>query len=544
MPGGVKITVGKSFAMEEAAKRKAGIDHIIARRKVYAYMHRKLPDELIMKVMEHNVPALSPCIDASALALPELLDRAMKAVFTIASDLPSRLLNCSMEALCKTSVFGLHAGTMIKSELESAQPTPNNPYGYLRLVRLSVQLQNPLRGGITSIPQERQNCLAELYQTPRIMAPLARWVPGVATCCIDIFCAKPIIRHVRDAGWTHILAMYCREGLSGTSTYGAEIEELVESFAVEGPGAKKLFSMTFVGERGPWEHHSTRDDSIINTSREFIVADKDRQRLLERALISNGNDSFAREQRDLYHRSLARKMFYVFDAKIDMTGLTDDLWRNRIRAANATFRKTAINKILTSRQTCRETAAYMLRKLPKELVIMILKQQAWLTYPRDIFLAKTPLLLFGLALDVALTTIKFRLYASLIMENRIAIASLRSSTYENVRHITLSVRLQGESNDSGILCYPIELYQTARNMSTLAAALPKVPAGWRDLEILVEKFATEGPEAKKTSRMGLDKWIDGAVVDVSNMASEQGGKGADSLAKRIVRAATGLGEDE
>nr|OQO22517.1 hypothetical protein B0A51_11057 [Rachicladosporium sp. CCFEE 5018] len=517
MPEGVKITVGKRFAMEEAAKRKAGIDHIIARRK------------------------------------------------------------------------------------------------------------NPLRGGITSIPQERQNCLAELYQTPRIMAPLARWAPGVATCCIDIFCAKPIIRHVEDAGWTHILAMYCRKGLSGTSTYGAEIEELVESFAVEGPGAKKLFSMTFVGERGPWQvrrqngsgmrehvdvgniaadsrvHHSTRDDGIINTSREFIVADKDRQRLLERALISNGNDSFAREQRNLYHRSLARKMFYVFDAKIDMTGLTDDLWRNRIRAANAAFRKTAINKILTSRQTCRETAAYMLRKLPKELVIMILKQQALLTYPRDVFLAKTPLpvlireaaislfpitkepptKLFGLALDVALTTIKFRLYASLIMENRIAIASLRSSTYENVRHITLSVRLQGESNDSGILCYPIELYQTARNMSTLAAALPKVVTcclevvcirssrmrdrkpGWvevlgfscrkefkesstygRDLEILIEKFATEGPRAKKTLRMGLDKWIDGAVVDVSNMASEQGSKGADSLAKRIVRAATGLGEDE
>nr|OQO27616.1 hypothetical protein B0A51_03605 [Rachicladosporium sp. CCFEE 5018] len=258
MPKGVKITVGKRFAMEEAAKRKicgwhAESDHIIARRKVYAYMVRKLPTELIIKIMEHSVPALSPCIDASALALPELLDRAMKAVFTITSDLPSRLLDCFMEALCKTSIFSLHAGTMIKSGLETAQPTPNNPYGYLRLVRLSVKLQNPLRGGITSIPQERQHYLAELYQTTRVMAPLARWAPGVATCCIDIFCAKPIIRHVEDAGWTHILAMHCRKGLSGTSTYRAEIEELVERLAVEGPGAKKMFSMTFVEERGAWE---------------------------------------------------------------------------------------------------------------------------------------------------------------------------------------------------------------------------------------------------------------------------------------------------
>ncbi|OQO12093.1 hypothetical protein B0A48_02732 [Cryoendolithus antarcticus] len=194
-------------------------------------------------------------------------------------------------------------------------------------------------------------------------------------------------------------------------------------------------------------HHSRTDDGIVNTSKLFILADKDRRELLAREIRNNGRDVVAREQRKLYYESLARKTFYVFNDSVDMSGITNEPWRNRIRAANAAFRRTAINQILTSRQRCRETAACMIRKLPKELVIMILKQQALLIGPRNEYPAKTslavmlhdaamslfpifkepPTELFELALDVALATSSFRLYASLIVENHIAITSLRSS---------------------------------------------------------------------------------------------------------------------
>ncbi|KAK6443200.1 hypothetical protein LTR95_000024 [Oleoguttula sp. CCFEE 5521] len=61
-----------------------------------------------------------------------------------------------------------------------------------------------------------------------------------------------------------------------------------------------------------------------------------------------------------------------------------------------------------------------------------------------------------------------------------------------------------------------------------------------DLHIEVERAAKKAAD-RRVRRLDLDLILSAAL---SKMASEQGGDGADSLAKRIVRAATGLAEDK
>nr|OQO27615.1 hypothetical protein B0A51_03604 [Rachicladosporium sp. CCFEE 5018] len=287
---------------------------------------------------------------------------------------------------------------------------------------------------------------------------------------------------------------------------------------------------------------------------------------------------------------------YRFESRLNMTGTTNEPWRNRIRTANAAYRNTGIQQIIALRKTCCETVAYMYDKLPEELIVMVLKECVLACCPRmaspemkllqELLHAAVrslfaitgvkrdpPAALLKHATDVTLVTSTFCLHAPHTFDK------LRGfgATYGNVRHVVLLLPLQDIVVLSRRVSYPTDLHRTARDMSLLAARMPRVETfcleigytvtgvdithqiGWvefldapcrkglketstfgAEIRDLIQKLIDEGPGLKKSVKMTLTgRQRPGMEVDVGSLASAKDEDSADTLAERVLRAATG-----
>ncbi|KAK6443201.1 hypothetical protein LTR95_000025 [Oleoguttula sp. CCFEE 5521] len=287
---------------------------------------------------------------------------------------------------------------------------------------------------------------------------------------------------------------------------------------------------------------------------------------------------------------------YAFNANIDMTGVTDEPWRNRIRAANAAYRRTAISQIVTSRTTCRDTVACMLRKLPEELIIAVMQQSVDAFCPRiassdtkplplPVMLHEAVSSLFAITkpppasltlhgIDSILASSTFCLRMITMKEHYPTPPLMPDSAYTNVRHLHLAVHLPDTAYIHNRECYPTELYQSTRAMACLATWTPKLQScclairgldphnsetGWMNLlgrtcrkgvggrstyavevATLIAAFSREAPGLVKKVKMVLGNSDDGAVVDVSRVVSRDSTETMVDVAQKLVRAASGV----
>ncbi|OQO12091.1 hypothetical protein B0A48_02730 [Cryoendolithus antarcticus] len=139
----VDLHIEVERAAKKAVDRRIKIERIMA-----AHMLRKLPMELIQRVLEYSVLTLQPCIEGAAIPLPALLQKSIGAHLAPTSSLPSVLVKWTTEAILKTGTFDLHVASLISAGVETKDPTLNSLYEMLRQIRFNVQLQDPFRGKI------------------------------------------------------------------------------------------------------------------------------------------------------------------------------------------------------------------------------------------------------------------------------------------------------------------------------------------------------------------------------------------------------------
>nr|OQO22518.1 hypothetical protein B0A51_11058 [Rachicladosporium sp. CCFEE 5018] len=341
---------------------------------------------------------------------------------------------------------------------------------------------------------------------------------------------------------------------------------------------------------------ASRGYGDVDTHEDFSLADGHGGYRLRDYIASIGNAAYSHDDYLEFTALRASNSRYAFKAHIDMTGATEEPWRNRIRAANAAYRRTAISQIVTSRTTCRETVACMLRKLPEELIITVMQQGVDAFCPRIVLSDTKPLplpimlqeavsSLFAItkppptsltqhATDSILARSTFCLRMITMKEHCPVPPLMPDSAYANVRHLHLAVHLPDTAYIQNRECYPTELYQCTRAMACLATWTPKLQsccleirgldphnseAGWTSLlgrtcrkgvggrstyavevATLVTEFSREAPGLVKKVKMVLGNADDGAIVDVSRVLSRGSAETMVDVAQRLVRAASGV----
>nr|OQO27614.1 hypothetical protein B0A51_03603 [Rachicladosporium sp. CCFEE 5018] len=315
-------------------------------------------------------------------------------------------------------------------------------------------------------------------------------------------------------------------------------------------------------------------------------------------LLADGQGGRTREDRDTFgewvkgfERLWPKKTLYAFDANIDMTGTTDEPWRNRIRAANAAYRQSAIREIANVRRTCRKTMACMLRKLPEELVIVVMDQSVQTFCPRiessvpdsrplRVTLREISSCLFAItqdppenltkhAVDSIIRSSTFCLRAFEMKEPSPRFPVLLDSAYKNVRYLELSVHMPDEAEMEGREYYPTELYRSARMMASFATCTPRVqscvlemrfPAPYpkdllweqildtscrkgfgsrstygAEIGTLIETFVKEGPGTGKVVKLILVKSGKEATVDLKALDYDNDADGVEGLGQKVLR---------